>query len=107
MSYNTAIRTHQGGAVLEVATGGEIRLNGGKITANGTQASNIADATALTENSGAIGGTNDGDIPDLSSPDAATNAAAVREVATAVNTLTTKLNAVIAALEGAGIAASS
>lgn len=39
----------------------------------------------LTENSGAIGGTNDGDLPDLSSPDAAGNAAAARELATRIN----------------------
>ncbi|MEZ4714297.1 MAG: hypothetical protein R3A44_44365 [Caldilineaceae bacterium] len=107
MSYNTAVRRLQGGDVLEIASGGELRLNGGTITNAGTQASNIADAVALTENSGAIGGTNDGDLPDLSSPDAAGNAAAIRELATAVNTLTTKLNAVIAVLEGAGLAASS
>lgn len=107
MSYNIPLRRLQGGAVLEVATGAEIRLNGGTITNAGTQASTIADATALTENSGAIGGTNDGNLPDLSSADAAANAAAVREVATAVNTLTTKLNAILAALEGAGILASS
>lgn len=107
MSYNTNLRTLQGGNILEVASGAEIRLSGGQITNAGTQASTIADATALTENSGAIGGTNDGDLPDLSSPDATINAAAVRELATAVNTLTTKLNAVLAALEGAGILASS
>ncbi|MCA9903835.1 MAG: hypothetical protein KC547_08265 [Anaerolineae bacterium] len=107
MSYNTAVRCHQGGDVIEIATGGELRLSGGIITNAGSQASVIADATALTENSGAIGGTNDGDLPDLTSADAAANAAAVRECATAINTLTTKLNAVIAALEGAGITASS
>jgi len=107
MSYNAKVRMLQGGDVLEVATGGELRLNGGTLTNAGTQAANIADAVALTEDSGAIGGTNDGDIPALGSPDAATNAAAIREVATTVNTLVAKLNAVIAALEGAGIAASS
>lgn len=107
MSYNVPIRHLQGGAVLEIATDGEIRLSGGAITNGGTQAANIADETALTENGGAIGGTNNGDLPDLSSPDAAANAAAARELATAVNTLTTKLNAVIAVLEGAGLAASS
>lgn len=55
---------------------------------------------ALTENSGAIGGTNDGDLPDLSSPDAATNAAAIREVAA-------KLNALQAALVASGLLAAS
>jgi hypothetical protein len=55
---------------------------------------------ALTENAGAIGGTNDGDLPDLSSPDAATNAAAIREVAA-------KLNALQAALVASGLLAAS
>jgi hypothetical protein len=54
----------------------------------------------LTENAGAIGGTNDGDIPDLSSADAAANAAAVRELATTVN-------AILAALRDVGVIASS
>ena len=75
--------------------------------ASGTQQSNIADAVALTENSSTIGGTNDGDLPDLSSPDATINAAAIRELATAVNTLTVKVNSIIAALEAFEITASS
>lgn len=41
----------------------------------------------LTENSGAIGGTNDGDLPDLTTPSAALNAESVRELATRVNEL--------------------
>ncbi|MCC4243422.1 hypothetical protein [Stappia indica] len=55
---------------------------------------------ALTENAGAIGGTNDGDLPDLSSADAATNAAAIREVAA-------KLNEIRAALVASGLLAAS
>uniref|UniRef100_UPI003BA880C1 hypothetical protein n=1 Tax=Stappia sp. TaxID=1870903 RepID=UPI003BA880C1 len=55
---------------------------------------------ALTENAGAIGGTNDGDLPDLSSPDAATNAAAIRELAAVVN-------AIIAALVASGLLSAS
>lgn len=54
----------------------------------------------LTENSGVIGGTNDGDLPDLSSPDAATNAAAIREVAA-------KVNAIQASLVASGLLAAS
>lgn len=50
----------------------------------------------LTENSGAIGGTNDGDLPDLSTPSAALNAEAVREVAD-------KLNDLMATLRTAGL----
>lgn len=41
----------------------------------------------LTEDGGAIGGTNDGDIPDLTSPSAALNAEGIRELATMVNTI--------------------
>ena len=41
----------------------------------------------LTEDGGVIGGTNDGDLPDLTTPDATLNAAAVRELAVAVNTI--------------------
>jgi len=52
----------------------------------------------LTEDSGAIGGTNDGDIPDLTTPGAAVNTAAVRELATRINELQ-------AALRTAGILA--
>jgi hypothetical protein len=48
----------------------------------------------LTEGSGAIGGTNDGDLPDLASPDAAKNTAAVREVAVRVNELQAALRTV-------------
>lgn len=47
----------------------------------------------LTENSGAIGGTNDGDLPDLTTPGAAANTAAVRELATTVNALLASLRA--------------
>lgn len=142
MTYNASNYTEQGGEVTVI--GGELRLlAGATITNAGTQASAVADLTedsgaiggtqnddildlasaqaAVTENSGAIGGTNDGDLPDLSSPDAATNAAAVRECATAINGLVTdataltdgvrenaaKINAILAALRGAGLIASS
>jgi hypothetical protein len=47
----------------------------------------------LTENSGAIGGTNDGDLPDLTTPSAALNAASVRELATRVNEIQAALRA--------------
>jgi hypothetical protein len=46
---------------------------------------------ALTEAAGAIGGTNDGDIPDLSSPDDTKLTAAVRELAAKFNALRTAL----------------
>lgn len=59
-----------------------------------------AAVAALTENAGPIGGTNDGDLPDLTSPDAATNAAAIRELAA-------KVNALQAALVASGLLAAS
>lgn len=73
---NVAVRMLQGGETLEVASGGQISVkSGGKITNDGTQASNI---------------------PTLATSPAASNA----EIATAVN-------AIIAALEGAGVTAGS
>ena len=45
----------------------------------------------LTENSGAIGGTSDGDLPDLTTPSAAANTASVRELATRINALQAEL----------------
>lgn len=70
----------QGGNVLEVASGGEIKVaSGGKITNAGTQASAITDVTAIT------GG---------ESPTEAEH-----------NTVITKVNAILAALRGAGITA--
>ena len=55
-----------------------------------------AAVASLTEDGGAVGDTNDGDLPDLTTPDAAGNAAAVREVAT-------KLNGLLTALRAAGV----
>lgn len=52
----------------------------------------------LTENSGAIGGTSDGDLPDLTTPSAAANTASVRELAV-------RINEIQAALRTAGILA--
>lgn len=81
MSYQPKVRRLQGGNVLEVVAGGEIRIgSGGQVTADGTQASAIADATAIT------GG---------ESPTEAEH-----------NTALTKINAILAALRGAGIVAS-
>ncbi|MDF1666381.1 MAG: hypothetical protein P1V97_31825 [Planctomycetota bacterium] len=78
-------------------------------TADRTHAARTA--AALTENGGAIGGTNDGDLPDLSSPDAATNAAAIREIAIALNKLVVDqadtaqvVNAVVDDLQAHGLA---
>lgn len=53
---------------------------------------------ALTENGGAIGGTNDGNLPDLTTPSAALNAESVREVAAKVNELATDVTNLFAAV---------
>lgn len=45
----------------------------------------------LTEDGGAIGGTSDGDLPDLTTPSAAANTASVRELATRINALQAEL----------------
>lgn len=82
MSYNTEIYRQQGGAILVVDDGGAIRVNaGGTITDDGTQASAIADATAIT------GG---------ESPTEAEH-----------NALLTKVNSILAALRGVGIIAAA
>lgn len=75
-TYNTSNYEQQGGDVLVI--GGELRIaSGGTITAAGTQASTIADATAIT------GG---------ESPTEAEH-----------NALLAKVNSILAALRGAGI----
>ncbi len=81
MSYETKVYREPGGATLVVASGGELEVaSGGKITAAGTQASHIADASVAA-----------GDAPDKAEFDAVVG----------------KLNAVLLALEGVGILASS
>lgn len=72
-----------------------------KLMSDGSELVSLAAASGataaiadLTENSGAIGGTNDGDLPDLSSPSAALNAAAARELATRVNEIQAALRTV-------------
>ena len=77
--YNTLNYTKQGGA--KIVIGGEIEIAAGaKITAEGTQAATIADASAAA-----------GAAPTKAEYDA----------------LVTKFNAVLAALEGVGILASA
>ena len=81
MSYETKVYREPGGSVLTVASGGSVDVEtGGKILANGTQASHIADAAVAA-----------GAAPDKTEFDA----------------LVTKFNAVLAALEGVGVLASS
>jgi len=84
----------QGGTALVVADGGQIRLAGGSITNDGEQAAHIADLTITTDLDGVDTGT------DMTAAQAAQIEADLAAIAS-------KLNAVIAALEGAGILASS
>lgn len=80
MSYNAKVYSN-GSDKKVIDAGGEIEIKtGGKITAAGTQAAHIADAAAAV-----------GAAPDKAEFDA----------------VVTKLNAILLALEGAGILASS
>ncbi len=89
----------QGGDVLVVASGGEINVeSGGKLTAAGTQASAIASLTDST------GGTANDTLVDLAS--GGTWAAGVEtKVEDNFADLAAKINAILAALRGAGIIA--
>lgn len=78
-TYQPEVYMTDGGDELVIASGG-------KITADGTQASHIADATA-----------------DYTGTDITTD----NLVATAINATNTKLNSILAALEGVGILAES
>lgn len=96
MSYNALVYNEQGGAKLVVASGGQISIeSGGKITAAGTQASAIA---SITDNTGGTAGDT---IANTAGANPTTG-----EFENAVASITAKLNAVLAALRGAGIIAS-
>lgn len=86
------------------ATTGDVRMNGSAPALSEGPQTNVAD---LTENSGAIGGTNDGDLPDLSGSPAGTDAAFVTALIAAVRELAADNNALKAALRNAGVMASS
>ena len=87
MDYNSKVYRQQGGDELVVDDGESINVkSGGKITADGTQAATIANAKADDT-------TGDLDIE--------------AEIIAAVNAANAKTNAIIAALKGAGIIASS
>jgi hypothetical protein len=84
---NTQVYKDSQGNRLVVGANGEIKIvSGGKITANGTQASHIADAKT-----------------DYAAGDLDTEA----EIIAAFNATNAKINAILAALEGVGILASS
>lgn len=87
MSYNATVYMKQGADELVVGSGG-------KITAAGTQASAIADLSVTTDLTGVDTGT------DMTAAQAA-------QIVADLGNIETKLNAIIAALEGVGILASS
>ena len=98
MSYNAKVYMEQGGEKLvvnggAVTLGGSIDVDGGKITKEGTQANHIADL-AITA--------------DLTGVDTGTDMTAAQAAALGVDlaAIATKLNAILAALEGVGILAS-
>lgn len=109
-SQNTKVHTEQGGTTLVVQSGGQIKIeSGGKITNDGTQASAIA---TLTDNSA---GTANDTIQAMADPtDTPATADALRDDLVAnllpalrnnIADLTAKVNAITAALRGAGIIA--
>ena len=111
MSYNAKIYQPQGadqlivadggtivirdGGILEVESGGEISIaSGGKITAAGTQAATIANVAITATLTGVDTGT------DMTAVQAAT-------IVADLNSIKTKMNALIAAAKGVGIIAAS
>jgi hypothetical protein len=72
---------------------GDIALTG--VTADQAALGGIA---PLTENSGAIGGTNDGDLPALTGSPAGTDAAIITALIAAVREIAAKQNVLLAAL---------
>ncbi|MEW5422660.1 DUF2190 family protein [Amorphus sp. 3PC139-8] len=98
-----------GAAVADAANPtdyGMVRLNGTTADPSGaiTQAAAVAD---LTEDGGAIGGTNDGDLPDVSGTASGTDAAIVTALQATVRELAAKQNELQGALRTAGQLASS
>ncbi len=78
---------HDGPDTLVVESGGDINVKtGGTVSANGTQASHIADASVAHALNATFSDT---------------------EVEAALNALGTKINAILAAVEGGGITATS
>jgi len=95
MGYNSKIYNKQGGDEVVVASGGEINIeSGGKITDDGTQASHIADLSITTDLTGV-------------DTDTDMTAAQAGQIEADLAAIETKLNAILAALEGVGILATS
>lgn len=86
-TYQPKVYRDKGGDRQVVKGGGEIKVEpGGKVTNDGTQASHVADASVAHALNATFSDT---------------------EVEAALNTLGTKINSILAALEGAGTLASS
>jgi hypothetical protein len=92
MFENTALRVEQGGAKLVVGSGATIDFQGGAVTANGVQASAIADLAVSV-------GTADGTIADVGG---AFNQTTLNNN---FRDLADKYNTLLAACRGAGIIA--
>jgi len=89
MSYNAKNYVEQGGDVTVI--GGELNVAaGGKISKAGTQADHIADVAVTATLTGVDTGT------DMTAAQAAT-------IVADLNSIKTKMNAILAALEGVGI----
>ena len=89
MSYNAKNYVEQGGDVTVI--GGELNVAaGGKISKAGTQANHIADVAVTATLTGVDTGT------DMTAAQAAT-------IVADLNSIKTKINAILAALEGVGI----
>jgi len=89
MSYNAKNYVEQGGDVTVI--GGELNVAaGGKISKAGTQANHIADVAVTATLTGVDTGT------DMTAAQAAT-------IVADLNSIKTKMNAILAALEGVGI----
>lgn len=87
ITYEPGLYRLQDGNVLVVTAAGELRVEtGGKVTANGTQASAVTDAKT-----------------NYTTGDLDTEA----KIIAAFNATNTKINAILAALRGVGVIASS
>jgi len=107
MSYNTVVYLEQGGAKLVVGSGGSIDIQGGTITANGTQAA--AMTTQLTTITHTEPGTPDYAIQDLINTSAYGFATKDEgnSVLKVIKNLQVRVAELEAIVEGAGLCASN
>lgn len=107
-NYQTQIYLDEGGNRQVVESAGEVRMEvGAKVTAAGTQAATIAaPATVLAANAPA-GGTGAAAGAWDTAPDRDTAIALINNLKAAVAELQTEMTAVLVALKGVGVIASS